>query len=622
MSLLDELNEPQQKVVRHTDGPLLVLAGAGSGKTRCITYRVAYLITEKLIEPNRILLVTFTNKAAGEMRERVDKLLSSTSRTSSTSSTGILSGTFHSLCAKILRKEGRALGLSPGYVIYDEDDQEETVKEAMGKVGVGVKEVKPRSILNAISEAKNELIGATEYPQYARGQWQETVAKVYLVYQQLLREADAVDFDDLLMKTVQLFQRFPDTLARYQHQWQYVLVDEYQDTNQAQFVLTKLAAGKWRNLCCVGDFSQSIYRWRGADFRNLERLKEAFPDLVVYRLEQNYRSTQTILDAAHGVINHNTSHPILALWTEQGRGQRVGLYEALNERDEGQFIVNQVNQLISELSTKGNFRDFAVLYRTNAQSRAIEEALVQAGIPYVLVGGTRFYQRKEIKDCLAYLRVLINPKDSASRKRIEKLGKGRLGKFLEFSQNYQSSISQQPQLTTVELLDQVLTAVGYLEQFDEDDEEDLVRLENIKELRSVAEEFPDSNLFLENVALVEATDTNMTRPQPDKSGSYGGQVTLMTLHAAKGLEFKVVFLVGMEEGLFPHSRSILSKDDLEEERRLAYVGITRAKEKLYITYALRRLYFGVRTSNLISRFVGEIPEQLLESVEARRFDQV
>ena len=416
-----------------------------------------------------------------------------------------------------------------------------------------------------------------------------------MVYQQLLREADAVDFDDLLMKTVQLLQRFPDTLALYQNQWQYVLVDEYQDTNQAQFVLTKLLTGRWHNVCCVGDFSQSIYRWRGADFRNLERLKETFPDLTTYRLEQNYRSTQTILDAAHSVIGHNTGHPILSLWAETGKGQQVGLYEALSEKDEGRFIVDTIKN--SQLS------DYAVLYRTNAQSRAIEEAMIAAGMAYVLVGGTRFYQRKEIKDCLAYLRVLVNPKDSASYKRIEKLGKTRFRKFTEFSEKLKIDNGKLI-MTTGELLERVLKETAYLEQFDEEDEDDLARLENIKELKSVAEEFPDIILFLENVALVEQG------PKSDKQDA----VTLMTLHAAKGLEFKVVFLVGMEEGLFPHSRALLSKDELEEERRLAYVGITRAKEKLYLSFARQRLYFGTRTSNMISRFVGEIPEHLLEPV--------
>lgn len=593
-TFLDDLNEQQRVVVKHTEGPVLVLAGAGSGKTRCITYRVAYLITEKLVDPSRILLVTFTNKAAGEMKERVMKLVGRALP---------MAGTFHGLCAKILRKEGGAIGLSPGYVIYDEDDQLDVVKQAMVKAQVSVKDIKPRSVLNTISEAKSELIGATEYPQYARGQWQEKVARVYLTYQQLMTEYSAVDFDDLLMKTVQLFRRLPDVLMRYQHQWQYVLVDEYQDTNQAQFVLTKQLANKWRNLCCVGDFSQSVYRWRGADFRNLQRLKEAFPEITAYKLEQNYRSTQTILDAAHGVINRNTSHPILSLWTEAGKGERVELYEARDEKGEAGFIVDKIKN--SKLS------DYAVLYRTNAQSRAIEEALIQAGIPYLLVGGTRFYSRKEIKDCLVMLRVLANPKDNVSKKRLEKLGKGRLQKFCAYSEEHKAKGEE---LTTVEVLERVLKATGYLELFDEEDEEDLARLENVKELRSVAEEFPDVTLFLENVALVEATDTSMTRPQSDKSDSYGGQVTLMTLHAAKGLEFKVVFLVGMEEGLFPHSRSILDKEDLEEERRLAYVGITRAKEKLYLSYTRRRLYFGAYGSNLVSRFVGEIPEHLMEMV--------
>ncbi len=607
--LLNDLNDEQKLVVRQTEGPMLVLAGAGSGKTRCITYKVAYLVAEKLIDPERILLLTFTNKAAGEMKARVEKL---------TGKNLTLAGTFHSLCAKILRREGRLINLPINYLIYDEDDQVEVVKQAMNNLALSTRDFKPRSVLATISEAKNELINEREYPQYARGEWQKMTARVYLEYQKLLREAGAVDFDDLLTKTVELFNKQPQRLAYYQNLWQYLLVDEYQDTNQAQFQLTKMLAGKWKNLCCVGDFSQSVYRWRGADFRNLARLKEEFTNLKTFYLEQNYRSTQTILDAAEGIITQNTTHPVLKLWTKKGKGDRITLFEAEDEKAEAGFIVETIknNQLHN---SQFSFSEFAVLYRTNAQSRAIEEALIRAGVPYRLVGGTRFYQRKEIKDCLAMLRVIANSKDKVSWQRIEKLGKGRLNKFQEWTENNEQKIESNEgkrtkQLLTLEILDQILAATGYLELYNPKDEEDLVRLENIKELRSVATEFSNLDSFLENVALVEADEkVNVAaRPHPATAGSDGGQVTLMTLHAAKGLEFRTVFLIGMEEGLFPHSRSLMDKEQLEEERRLAYVGITRAKEKVYLTFTRRRLYFGVRSHNYVSRFIGEIPEHLLD----------
>ena len=638
--LLKSLNPDQRKVVEQTDGPVLVLAGAGSGKTRCITYRVAYLIEEKKINPERVLLLTFTNKAAAEMKERVEKLVGVTPAHA---------GTFHSLCAKILRKDGKHIGIHVSYVIYDEADQVAAVKQAMKRLDISIRDFKPRSVLATISAAKNELIAALEYPQYAKGNWQTTVARIYLEYTRVMLKARALDFDDLLMKTVELFHKHPKVLAKYQDQWQYILVDEYQDTNHAQFVLTKLLSKKWRNICCVGDFSQSVYRWRGADFGNLERLKQEFPDMKTFSLEQNYRSTQNILDAAHGVISRNTTHPVLSLWTDKKAGDKIGIYEALNERDEGKFIVNTVTK------SGGQYTDFAVLYRTNAQSRAIEEALIQSGIAYMLVGGTRFYQRREIKDLLAYMRVVANKEDNVSKERIEKLGKRRLHKFeqwakqlnrdvlrlscsagrtpFEITQDKQDdtaalkslaaeSKKKSPGITTVELLDAILEVTNYLDKFDDKDEEDRGRLENIKELRSVAAEFSNLTDFLENVALVENDflpgNSQANMDIDEETGK--GRVTLMTLHAAKGLEFPTVFLIGMEEGLFPHSRSMLEKDALEEERRLAYVGMTRAKEKLFISYARRRLYFGTRNSNMVSRFIGEIPEELLEPVTRNSFD--
>lgn len=621
--LLNDLNEKQRQAVKKTDGPVLILAGAGSGKTRVLTYRVAYLITEKHVSPFNILMVTFTNKAAGEMKERIRKLLSdnetvrqknnkeqenshslSSSRLSDLHSSSLpFSGTFHSLCTKILRIEGSAIGIPDNFLIYDEQDQVDAIRDIMKKLDISVKSFNPNAILHTISEAKNELISATEYPQYARGYFQETVARVYLEYQKLLQENGALDFDDLLMKTVALFEKHTDILAKYQEKYHYVLVDEYQDTNRAQYVLSKLLSARYRNICVVGDASQSIYRWRGADFRNIINFKNDYPDAAVFHLEQNYRSTQVILDAAFGVISKNTTHPILKLWTEKKAGERIVLYEARNEHDEASYL----SQII--LQSGRPFTDFAVLYRTNAQSRVLEEAFLHSGIPYILVGGTRFYERKEIKDVLAYLRLISNPKDTVSYKRIEKLGKARLAKFLDFADAVKRE-NRLLDLTTLELLDQVLDKTEYLGLYNANVEEEAYRLENIKELRSVATEFTNLTEFLETVALIETEEKKHARPEAGRPNM--GAVTLMTLHAAKGLEFPTVFIVGMEEGLFPHSRALMDKEELEEERRLCYVGVTRAKDKLYLSFANRRLYFGTRTQNMVSRFIADIPAGVLE----------
>lgn len=599
--LLKDLNKEQVAAVLHTEGPTLILAGAGSGKTRVLTYKVAYLIKEKGIHPQNILAVTFTNKAANEMKERIKKLVGQQPYV----------GTFHALCAKILRIDGKAIGLSPKFLIYDEGDSLEAIKEAMMRREISTKDFKPYSILNTISQAKNELISATEYPQYARGYFQENVAKAYIEYQKILRENEAVDFDDLIMETVRLFRREEPMLEKYQNRFRYVLVDEYQDTNHAQYVLTKLLGGRWKNICVVGDFSQSIYMWRGADFKNLMQFKEDFPNVKTFNLEQNYRSTQKILDSAYAVISKNTSHPILKLWTDNTKGEHIVLYQARNEQDEAAYLIGEIAERRIK-NSELRFSDFAVLYRTNAQSRVIEEVFLHRGIPYVLVGGTRFYERREIKDVLAYLRFLANPKDMVSYKRIEKLGKGRLEKFLAFAQKTDAA-----NLSTIELLDQVIAATDYLSLYDEKDEMDRQRLENIKELRSVALEFPDINQFLENVALVEqeypSAGLRASMPDGALDRSKADAVTLMTLHGAKGLEFRVVFMVGMEEGLFPHSRALLEIAELEEERRLCYVGMTRAKEKLYLTFTQRRLFFGKRTSNVASRFLFDLPQHLVFS---------
>lgn len=627
--LLKDLNEEQQKTVVETDGPIIILAGAGSGKTRVLTYKVAYLLSEKGIAPEHILMITFTNKAANEMKERVEKLLSQLNPKGYPLYPII--GTFHSFCAKILRIDGKYIGISPWFVIYDEADQLDVMKEVFEKKGLSPKEIHPRSVLATISQAKNELVDFRDYVRFAQGYFQKTVAQLYPIYQNVLKENQALDFDDLLMETVRLFRTESSVLKKYQERFKYILVDEYQDTNHAQYELTKQLCGKWKNVCIVGDFSQSIYSWRGADFRNLERFRKDYASAKVFSLEQNYRSTQTILDAAYGVISKNTSHPILKLWTKSNGGEPIIIYQALNEQDEAEFIINQFtnNQPASHASPRGepaggslitNYSDIAVLYRTNAQSRAIEEVFLHQGIPYVLIGGTRFYERREIKDVLALLRVLANPKDSVSLKRIEKIGKKKLEKFLRFAEH----LNDLNHFSTIELLDKVLHTVNYLSLYDENNEDDRQRLENIKELRSVAIEFPDLTQFLENVALVEQEypSTGLRASMPDGTIDRGSKeaVTLMTLHAAKGLEFPVVFMIGMEEGLFPHSKSLESQHELEEERRLCYVGMTRAKEKLFLTYARRRLYFGRRTSNMVSRFLFELPQHVLSEPIERTVD--
>ena len=579
---LKELNKEQKRAVTYGDGPLLILAGAGSGKTRALTCRAAYLIKEKGLDPTRILLVTFTNKAAKEMKERVKKLIGKEITRLP------WMGTFHAFCARILRIDGQAIGINRQFVIYDEDDSLATIKQAMKNLDIDNQIYKPRVIKAAISAAKNELIDQREYGQLIKGNLAEVVGQVYREYQRLLKTYEALDFDDLLMLGVKLLQNSEIVAKKYQEKYLQVLIDEYQDTNKAQYQLTKFLTKKWRNFTAVGDFSQSIYSWRGADFRNLNNLKNDFPDIEVVSMEQNYRSTKNILAAANQVIAKNSSHPILKLWAESQDGPKIKTFEGADDKEEVQFIVNSLAAL--------DYQDTAILYRTNAQSRIIEEALIKAGIPYILVGGVKFYSRMEIKDCLAYLRFLINPKDKVSYKRLEKIGKRQLEKFV----NWRPSGK-----TTREILEGALKETKYLDRFDPKDEEDIARLENIKELMSVAEEYPDLEEFLENAALVE---------QGDMVKEKAKSVTLMTLHASKGLEFKNVFMVGMEEGLFPHSRSLMDREKLEEERRLCYVGMTRAKENLCLSYSRRRLYFGSIANNAVSRFLGDIEESLLESI--------
>ncbi len=588
-SLLDDLNSSQQQAVKATEGPNLILAGAGSGKTRVLTYKVAYLIAEKKIPPENILCLTFTNKAAGEMVERIKKLIGYLP-------TQPLMGTFHSFCAKILRREGKVLGLPFGFAIYDESDSLDAVKEAMSSLNIATQKTSPFSVRATISGAKNELISSLEYPRYARGYFQELVAKIYPEYQKILERNHALDFDDLLSYVIKLFQKEPSILTGYQIQFRYILIDEYQDTNPAQYLISKYLSNRHKNICVVGDASQSIYSFRGADFRNIVNFQKDYPHVKVFNLEQNYRSTQNILDAAHAVISKNKSHPILKLWTDKDNGEKVEIVELKNEVEETLFIISKIKKPLS---------DFAVLYRTNAQSRTLEEQFLKAGIPYKLVGGISFYTRKEIKDVLSYLRLLQNPKDSVSLKRAEKIGKGRLAKVMEL---FTEVSPQLDKYSTLNLLDLILARTEYMTYLNDESKEGKTRVENVKELRSVAEEFPNLTEFLENVALVE--NGNLKRQTTNDSQD---AVTFMTLHSAKGLEFPVVFMIGMEEGLFPHSRSMLDVSQLEEERRLCYVGITRAKTRLFLTYTRQRLYFGQRTNNLVSRFLSDIPQNLIVS---------
>src|SRR3990167_4527320 len=502
--ILKDVNEEQKRAVLQTEGPMIILAGAGSGKTRVLTYKVIYLIREKNVDPHNILMVTFTNKAANEMKERIQKLSSQTDKP--------LIGTFHSLCARILRIEGKNIGFSEKFTIYDTQDSIDAIKEAMKRANISTKDFKPYSIHSTISQAKNQLINELEYLNLARGYFQENVAKIYPLYQRVLKENNALDFDDLILKTIELFEKNPKTLEKYQNKFQYILVDEYQDTNQAQYILTKKLSAKWENICVVGDFSQSIYSFRGANFQNLITFKNDFKNVATFSLSQNYRSTQTILDSAFGIISKNTSHPVLKLWTNNQRGEKIILYEASNEHNEAEFIISQI------INLGINPKDVAVLYRINAQSRVVEEVFLHHGVPYVLVGGTRFYERKEVKDVLAYLRLIDNDKDNVSYQRIEKLGKGRLNKFMDFTQDLEKD-----KYNTIELLDKVLEVTDYLSLFDPKDEDDMQRLENIKELRSVAIEFPALSSFLENVSLVEA---EYMPDHPNKTGDKKDAVTL------------------------------------------------------------------------------------------------
>ncbi|MCL5003850.1 MAG: UvrD-helicase domain-containing protein [Patescibacteria group bacterium] len=617
--LFTGLNPEQIEAVKHTKGPALVVAGPGSGKTRVLTHHAAYLISQG-VRPENILLVTFTNKAAQEMKERISRIFNF--QFSIFNSKLPWSGTFHSVCSRILRREGRFLGLSPNFSIFDEADSRSLIKKAVKKLKLDESRVNPQAALSAISGAKNELIGPEDYQNYARGYFYQNVSLIFGEYQKELKQNQALDFDDLLFFAVKLFRENKAALSKYQGFFKHVLVDEYQDTNKAQYVLAKLISQKHQNIYVVGDMSQAIYSFRGADYRNILNFERDFPKSKVYRLSQNYRSTSNIIEAAANLIANNKTHLPLNLWTQKRGGGKIKLFEAANELDEADYIIKTV---LNEQATFNShppaggstLNSYAVLYRTNAQSRAIEEAFLRRGLPYVLVGGTRFYERKEIKDIISLLRLLRNPQDSLSSERILKIGKKFGRRYLDWlaSLKTKEGISKN---NALEVLDEVLKESGYLEIFDEKIEEERERIENVKELRSVAAGFINLEEFLENVQLVQNEYLVSDKGRLAKENRPNA-ISLMTLHSAKGLEFPVVFMVGLEEGLLPHSRSLLDPSELEEERRLCYVGITRCQEDLHLIYTRSRFYFGVRQAGVVSRFIGEIPQHLLEFKKSNYF---
>lgn len=585
--ILRHLNIKQKESVINYSGPAVILAGAGSGKTRVLVAKVIYLIKEKNINPLSIVMMTFTNKAAAEMKERINRQLG-----------GLINlgfvGTYHSFCVRVLRRFWESAGLDKNFIIYDDDDQKSLIKQIISERKLEKKS--PGYFLYYISLAKNQLITPESFLENFKFHQVALVADVYFHYQKKLEKNKGVDFDDLLLKTVNLFKKNKHLLDYYQNKYQYFLVDEFQDTNHVQYLLTKFLAEKSKNITVVGDFSQSIYSWRGADITNLEKFEKDFKGTKTFYLEENYRSTQKILDFAYSVISKNSTHPILHLFTDNKPGEEVVFYQADNEQAEAIFIAEEVVRLNN--GRKIELPTFAILYRTNAQSRVLEEVFLHYGIPYILVGGTRFYERKEIKDVLAYLKLLINPNESVSLERIKKLGKNRFEKFKKL---YEETKDKLETYSTNEIIEKLFQSVDYLKLYDVEDEEDFSRLENIKELKSVALSFPKLMDFLEQVALVESEYSEHEKKTRDDSR----QLVLMTLHQAKGLEFDHVFIVGVEEGLLPHSRSIDDQFQLEEERRLFYVGITRAKKSLYITNTRKRFIFGQQGYSTVSRFIAD-----------------
>ncbi len=635
MDILATLNPAQREAAETVEGPILILAGPGSGKTRVITHRVAYLIKVCGVKPHNIMAVTFTNKAAREMEERLEQLLGQTSE-------ALTLGTFHAICARILRREAGAIGLNPRFVIYDAEDQLNAIKQSLQEIDLDPKQYSPHAIQSMISSAKSRLLNPQQYSERVQSYFEEIVQRVYEQYQGLLSKSEALDFDDLLMKTAQLFENHPAILSRYQSRYVHILVDEFQDTNLAQYALIKQLAGKYKNICVVGDPDQSIYSWRFADLRNILTFEKDYPNAKVVILEQNYRSTKNILQVASDIISQNVNRKPKELWTGNEAGSLINIVESYTEDEESQFVVSEVERLVTQ--EKLSLKDFAAMYRVNAQSRALEESFVRYGVPYRLIGGTRFYQRQEIRDALAYLRVIRNPNDNLSLMRIinvpgrgigqvtvahlqvrarsddislyhalkhmvsEKAFPSRiLPAITRFSIVIDELITKSRELNPAELLDEILESTGYREHIlnKEHGEE---RWENIMELRNVASDYnepsPEQALdaFLEKVSLVSDTD--------ELDGTIDA-VTLITLHQAKGLEFPVVFIAGMEEGVLPHRKSFDDPDEMEEERRLCYVGITRAKKHVYLLRSYRRSLFGSGLVNPPSRFLEDIPPQLM-----------
>ena len=643
-SLLTGLNKEQQQAVQHTEGPLLILAGAGSGKTKVLTVRIAHLLAQG-INPYEILAITFTNKAAKEMKSRVEGLVGDVANR-------IWLSTFHSFCAKFLRFEiDSFLGYNSNFTIYDTSDSQAVIKAALKALNLDDKYYPVGAMIAAISDAKNKLLFASDFRKQARDFYQQKVADVYEYYERELRKNNALDFDDLLLVAVKLLQSNAAVLDKYSHRFRYVMIDEYQDTNHAQYLLAKLLASHWKNIAVVGDADQSIYAWRGADIQNILDFEKDYPNCTSIKLEQNYRSTKIILDAANAVIDNNEGRPEKNLWTDKIEGAKIQHFTAQSEHEEAAFIGDTIAKKHDIHDVP--YGDMAILYRTNAQSRVLEEALIKRALPYTMVGGTKFYDRKEIKDVLAYLRVLYNPFDDLSLLRIINVPKRSIGattvaklqdyarekgtslfmtltqlhlidsikgktkeKLEEFGILIFTLVSEMEDKTVLDILESILDRTGYLAQLEEStDPQDQARAENIGELLSVAKDFQDTNPsgtvedFLEQVALVNDVDSFEQEE---------AKVTLMTLHAAKGLEFPIVFLCGLEEGLFPHSRTLMNPEEIEEERRLAYVGITRAEKELYISNATTRTVFGRTSSYLPSRFIDEIPEELVDGLRAKR----
>jgi DNA helicase II / ATP-dependent DNA helicase PcrA len=652
-NILSKLNPNQKEAVVNTEGPVLIIAGAGSGKTRTLTYRVAYLIREKKISPQNVLAVTFTNKAANEMKERIIKLLESGIRNQELGKFNLpIVGTFHAICAKILRREIDKLGYKKSFNIIDDHDQLVLMKKVIKKLEIDPKQFNPLAILGEISKAKNKLTDAVNYLENVGGYYEEVIAKAYQEYQSQLKENNALDFDDLIRLTVKIFKKFPEVLEKYQRLFKYILVDEYQDTNHAQYILVNLLAQQHRNLCVVGDDWQSIYGWRQADIQNILNFEKDYPEAKVISLEQNYRSTQVILDAAYSVISKNIDRTDKKLWTEKSGGNLISFFEAEDEKAEAEFVAAEIKKLIQ--AQKYNYTSFAVFYRTHAQSRILEEIMLRQSIPYRIIGGIRFYQRKEVKDIVAYLRLVNNFNDYISlervideprrgigektletwlkiaraesldlisagieiRKRESKIVGSKIDSIAKFCDFVKRMQEAKDKIKLTDLIEKVINESGYQKMLSDGTLEGEMRTENVKELLTVAkkyEEFSGSEaleLFLEEVAL--ATDAD----RMDKSQE---AVLLMTLHSAKGLEFPVTFIVGLEEGILPHSRSYLSQFEMEEERRLMYVGLTRAKEKIYLLFTGARNIFGSTQVNPPSRFLEEIPSHLLQDAKDDKF---